>query len=251
VLTGNELGVLLGDWLLRRRSGEAAAPFVATTVVSTTMLSAVAEAAGARCVETLTGFKWIWARALDLIAGGGSFVFGFEEALGYCVGPAVRDKDGVSAAQIVMELAADLKARDMTLLDQLDALYRAHGLYLNTQVSVRLPGLDGRARISALMAGLRAAPPTMVAGVRVSRAVDLAGPDAQAEGLPQSDVLVYELADHGRVVVRPSGTEPKLKSYLEVREAVAATEAVADARARARPRLEALAGWIETVIGGG
>jgi len=245
VLSGHELGVLLGDWLLRRPGLER--PVVATTIVSTTMLRAQAESAGAGYLETLTGFKWIWDKAL---AQDGTFVFGFEEALGYCVGPVVRDKDGIGAAQVLMELAADLKARGETLLDRLDALYRAHGLYLNEQVSVRLPGLDGRVRIEGLMAGLRSAGPQEIGGVAVATSHDLAGPDAETLGLPRADVLIYELADGGRVVVRPSGTEPKLKGYLEVREAVREGEAVAEARRRAAPRIAALASWMDTVIGG-
>ena len=253
VLSGNELGVLLADWLLRGRNEKATAddhPFVATTIVSTTMLRAVAEASGATCLQTLTGFKWIWDRALARIDEGGTFVFGFEEALGYCVGGVVRDKDGIGAAQILMELAADLKSRGLTLLDQLDSLYRAHGVYLNHQVAVRLPGLDGRARIDALMAGLRTAPPSEVAGVPVSEVRDLAGPDAEALELPRSNVVVFRLADGSRLVVRPSGTEPKLKSYLEVREAVSPGEEVDDARRRAKPRMAALVTWIDHVIGG-
>ncbi|MGB0590500.1 MAG: phospho-sugar mutase [Myxococcota bacterium] len=253
VLSGNELGVLLGDWLLRGRIAHGTAgddPFLATTIVSTTMLRAVAEASGATCLQTLTGFKWIWDRSLATMDRGGTFIFGFEEALGYCVGSVVRDKDGVGAAQILMELAADLKSRGMTLLDQLDTLYRAHGVYLNHQVSVRLPGLDGRARIDALMAGLRSAPPVEIAQVAVTSVNDLAGPDAEALGLPRSNVIVFHLADRGRVVVRPSGTEPKLKSYLEVREAVSPDEEVADARRRAEPRMTGLVTWIDRVIGG-
>jgi phosphomannomutase len=253
VLSGNELGVLLGDWLLRGRRAQGTAgddPFVATTIVSTTMLRAVAEASGATCLQTLTGFKWIWDRALARIDAGGTFVFGFEEALGYCVGGVVRDKDGVGAAQVLMELAANLKSRGLTLVDQLDALYRDHGVYLNHQVSVRLPGLDGRTRIDALMTGLRTAPPSEIAGVPVTEVRDLAGPDAEALELPRSNVLVFQLADGGRLVVRPSGTEPKLKSYLEVREAVSLEEEVADARRRAEPRMAELVAWIDRVIGG-
>ena len=113
---------------------------------------------------------------------------------------------------------------------------------------MRLPGLDGQERMAALMAGLRAAPPARIAGVAVRAVVDLAGADAEAQGLPRGDVLIYTLTDSSRVVVRPSGTEPKLKSYLEVRESVGVNEAMAEARGRAQPRMAALATWIETVI---
>lgn len=252
VLSGNELGVLLADWLLRGRAAHGRlgdAPFVATTIVSTTMLKALAEEAQASCLQTLTGFKWIWTSALERIEAGGTFVFGFEEALGYCVGPVVRDKDGVSAAQVLMELASDLKSQGMTLIDQLNALYTQHGLYLNEQVALRLPGLDGRERIEALMATLRSAPPDVVGGSTVVRLVDLAGDDADALGLARSNVIIIDLADESRIVVRPSGTEPKLKSYLEVREPVAQGEHVDDARRRAEPRMAAMKAWIKGVIG--
>jgi phosphomannomutase len=153
--------------------------------------------------ETLTGFKWI-----SRVEG---LRFGYEEALGYCVDPAgVRDKDGISAALLMAELAATLKSEGRTLLDLLDDLAREHGLHATDQLSVRV---DDVALIEDAMARLRAEPPTALGGRAVERTDDLA---QGSDDLPPTDGLRYALADGGRVVVRPSGTEPKLKAYLEV-----------------------------------
>ncbi|MCB9727000.1 MAG: phospho-sugar mutase [Deltaproteobacteria bacterium] len=254
VLTGNEVGVLLADWLLTRRAENGTLPerpFVATTIVSTTMLQRIAAAHGATCAETLTGFKWIWEAALAHDPTGESFVFGFEEALGYCVGTVVRDKDGIGAAQAVAECAAASMARGRTLLDRLDELTREHGAHVTRQVSTVLPGLDGKAKMAAVLARMRAEPPEHIAGVAVARARDLGGPDAEASGLPRSDVLTWWLADGTRLILRPSGTEPKLKSYIEAREPVAADETVAAAVARANARVDTLAQWIAQAVSGG
>jgi phosphomannomutase len=252
-LTGNELGVLLADWLLGERDRRGVLPagaLVLTTVVSTTMLERLAKAHGARYAETLTGFKWIWDRALALESEGASFVFGFEEALGYCVGPAVRDKDGVGAACALMELASAWKSRGLTLRDRLDALARVHGVHITDQISTVLPGLDGRARIKGAMASLRADPPSTVGGLRVDRARDLSGSDAEAAGLPQSDVLTYWLEGGSRLVVRPSGTEPKLKCYIEARAEVPEGGDLAATRARAQTTANAIAAWVRTTVEG-
>ena len=207
-LTGDETGVLLGDHLLR--SGGYTDPLVATTVVSSSMLQAVAAAPGARYAETLTGFKWI-------VRGGPGLVYGYEEALGYCVDPdAVRDKDGIAAAVLACDLAATLKAEGAGLPDRLDALAREHGVHATAGVSVRM---EPAAR-DAAVERLRAAPP---AGWTTER--------------PAPDVLVLR-RDGERLVVRPSGTEPKLKAYLEVVEPPA--DDVPAARARAAARMTAL-----------
>ena len=207
-LTGDETGVLLGDHLLR--SGGYTDPLVATTVVSSSMLRAVAAAHGARYAETLTGFKWI-------VRGGPGLVYGYEEALGYCVDPdAVRDKDGIATAVLACDLAATLKAEGAGLPDRLDALAREHGVHATAGVSVRL---EPAAR-DAAVERLRAAPP---AGWTTER--------------PAPDVLVLR-RDGERLVVRPSGTEPKLKAYLEVVEPP--DDDVPAARARAAARLAAL-----------
>ncbi len=268
VLSGNEVGVLLADWILAegaRTKRLPAKPLTVTTIVSTSMLRAVSEAHGAQCDEVLTGFKWIWDRGIERAAGGekdgATFVFGFEEALGYSVGPAVRDKDGIGAALTLMDLAAAEKAEGRTLLDRLDDLARAHGVYATDQVSVRLEGAQGKAKIEAVLAGLRAAPPAEVAGSKVVRARDLDTDDAQArDGLPRSNVLSFWTEDGSRVVLRPSGTEPKLKCYLEARVPVdGAGEAKNKGKAKAKPdlaapraaaarRVGALADWCRAVI---
>lgn len=253
VLSGNEVGVLLADWTLgeRKRQGRLPArPFVATTIVSTTMLERIAKAYGATYGETLTGFKWIWDAALAHDPSGESFVFGFEEALGYCVGTVVRDKDGIGAAQAMAECAASLMSRGETVLERLEALSRQHGAHVTRQISTVLPGLDGKAKMAAVLDALRRDPPASIAGISVVRTRDLAGPDAAACGLPRSDVLTWWLADSSRLILRPSGTEPKLKSYIEVRESVSAGESVEQATARAAQRVDALAAWVERTIGG-
>lgn len=253
VLSGNEVGVLLADWTLgeRNRQGRLPArPFVATTIVSTTMLERIAKTYGATYGETLTGFKWIWDAALAHDPSGESFVFGFEEALGYCVGTVVRDKDGIGAAQAMAECAASLMSRGETVLERLEALSRQHGAHVTRQISVVLPGLDGKAKMAAVLEALRRERPASIAGISVARTRDLAGPDAAACGLPQSDVLTWWLADSSRLILRPSGTEPKLKSYIEAREPVAAGESVEEATARAARRVDALAAWVQRIIGG-
>lgn len=252
-LTGNELGVLLADWLLGERARRGELPegaLVLTTVVSTTMLERLAEQHGARYAETLTGFKWIWDRAMALESEGARYIFGFEEALGYCVGPAVRDKDGVGAAQALMELAARWKERGKNLRQRLDELARVHGVHVTDQISTVLPGLDGRARIDATMARLRSTPPAEVGGLRVERARDLSGVDADEAGLPRSDVLTYWLAGGSRLVVRPSGTEPKLKCYIEARAEVPEGAELAGPRAEAETTAASIARWVHQTVEG-
>lgn len=245
-LSGNQVGVLLADELLTHGAQDAGR-LVATTIVSTGMLRRVAEAHGAAYVETLTGFKWIAAEALRHDAGGGRFVMGFEEALGYSVGPVVRDKDGISAALVFADLAARCKAEGVTVLDRLAALYRAHGLHATRQHSLKRPGAEGKAQIGAMMARLRADPPKTLDGVPVARVRDLLVGEARAAGgatapigLPRSNVLAFDLADGGRVLARPSGTEPKLKLYFEVRTPLTGPLAAAEEAAAARlDRLQA------------
>ena len=258
VLSGNEVGLLLADWVLSEGPRRAAAwpkkPLVACSLVSTMMLEPLAEAHGATYGEVLTGFKWIWDLALEEAAkpDGATFVFGFEEALGYCVGPAVRDKDGIGAAEAVMELAAHEKAAGRTLFDRLDGIARRIGCSHTDQLTVVLPGLDGMARMARIMASWRQAPVTAIAGVAVVRSRDLAGPDAETAGLPRGDVLTWWLADGSRVIARPSGTEPKLKIYIEARAEVAVEANPLDAaRGRAKTRVAAakaaLAEWVNAV----
>ena len=235
-LTGDQVGVLLADYLLT--VGAPGKRLVATTIVSSQLLGFLAKRAGADYRETLTGFKWIGNAAIEYEREhGGRFVVGYEEALGYSVGPLVRDKDGVSAALMFAELAAWNRARGKTVLEHLDDIYRKVGLFVTEQVSITKPGAEGLAQIRAAMARFRAAPPRELAGHAIETVVDLARGEG---GLPASDVLVYKLAGGRRVIMRPSGTEPKLKSYYEVRAEVAAAEPVAAARARGLAELATL-----------
>jgi len=225
MLRGDEVGALLGAHLLAR--GVEPDAVFANSIVSSRLLAAMAAAAGIRHEETLTGFKWI-----SRVEG---LRYGYEEALGYCVDPAsVRDKDGVSACLLMAEMAAVLKSQGDTLLDVLDDLAVAHGVHATDSFSVRVEDLS---QIGTLMSRLRDDPPTEVAGVSVSRFDDLSiGSDA----LPPTDGLRWYLADDSRVIVRPSGTEPKVKVYLEVVEPVLGRERLAGARAAADGRLDAV-----------
>jgi phosphomannomutase len=226
MLTGDETGALLGWWVIeraRRRGGEPKG-VMAQSLVSGSLLERIAASAGLRYEQTLTGFKWI-ARVPGLL-------YGYEEALGYCVHPeAVCDKDGISAALLVVELVATLKQQGRTLFDVLDRLAREHGVYATSQVSVRVSDLT---RISTVMASLRAEPPSDVAGVPVVRIDDLEQP---TDGLPPTDGLRFTLGDDSRIVVRPSGTEPKVKCYLQavvpVDDDLSASRGEADRRLRA------------------
>lgn len=257
-LTGNEVGALLGHYLLTEDEAAAGDRLVMTTIVSSPLLGAMARALGVRYRETLTGFKWIANGALELErAHGTRFVFGYEEALGYSVGPVVRDKDGISAALHLAELAALRRAEGKTLLDELEGIARRYGLYLSGQRSETYPGSAGLETMRALMARLRAEPPREVGGLAVLAVRDvLTGERVTAAGarepldLPRSDVLVFELEGGQRVIARPSGTEPKLKLYVDVREEVAPDEPFAAARARARERLTRLADAFAALAGG-
>ena len=233
-LTGNEVGQLLASDLLANGRRERTR-LVATTVVSSSMLSKLAAESGAHYAETLTGFKWIAHRALAFEANGGDFVMGYEEALGYSVGSLVRDKDGVSTAMLLLDLAAFEARRDRTLIDALDDLSRRHGLHVSGQRSVTLPGAAGAVRIREMMASLRRQPPVSIGGRQVTEIRDLSLPDAP--DLPPADVLAYTLDDGTRILARPSGTEPKIKFYFEVVESVDPSEPLPAAEVRARARL--------------
>jgi phosphomannomutase len=223
-LSGDELGVLLADHLVASgRTGT-----FATTIVSSSMLGALCAARGVPTAETLTGFKWIVRAAPDL-------AFGYEEALGYCVLPAaVLDKDGISAALLAADLAASLAASGRTLTDRLDELAAELGVHATAPLSIRVSDLS---LIADAMARLRAAPPTTLLGRPVTSVEDL---------LPASDVVRLR-ADGIRVVVRPSGTEPKLKAYLEV--VVPPTPDVGPARAAAAEALAGLKAELAPLLG--
>ncbi len=231
MLSGDEVGWLLGWWIAagnRRFSGR---NVFAQSIVSGTMLEAIADDAGIPYEQTLTGFKWI-ARVPDL-------AFGYEEALGYCVDPAgVSDKDGITAGLMLAEMAGRLSERGASIPEILDELALRHGVYATGQVSVRH---SDPAYIAGLVDALRADPPTSLGGLDVLRMDDLERP---TDGLPPTNGLRFILVDHGRVIVRPSGTEPKIKSYLQVRVTVDEGDLT-----RARDRAQNLLRQLSTAIG--
>jgi phosphomannomutase len=209
MLTGNETGWLLGDYLLSALpSGRASGALVASSVVSSRMLASIAGRYGARHVETLTGFKWLARADADLP---GALVYAYEEAIGYCVDPdAVRDKDGISAAVLSCDLVSALRDRGASVAGALEELARRHGVHVTDAVTRRVADV---AEATAVMTRLRADPPGALAGFAVT-ASDL----LQRSG-PTTDALEFTGCRNGtsvRLVVRPSGTEPKLKCYLEV-----------------------------------
>lgn len=240
VFSGNEIGVLLGAYCLKERRPRPERPLVVTTIVSSSQLGKVARDLGAAYAETLTGFKWIENRALELeVTEGRTTVFGYEEALGYSVGDVVRDKDGISAALVFADLAGWCRARSITVWDFLEEVQREHGLFLSAQKSVTIPGARGAAVIAAIMDGFRARPPAAIGGLPVAETRDfLAG----VPGLPKSNVVAYLLDGGSRVTLRPSGTEPKIKYYFELVESPRAGEELAAAKLRGEERLAALVG---------
>jgi phosphomannomutase len=233
MLRGDEVGALLAHHLLE--GGKQGV--YAQSIVSSSLLGKMAAAAGQPHQETLTGFKWI-----GRIPG---LAFGYEEALGYCVDPAhVGDKDGISAALMVCEIAATVKAQGRTLRDVLDDIAREHGLHATDQLSVRFTDL---AAIPATMQRLRESPPESFGGLAVERVDDLSQGTAD---LPPTDGLRYVLADHARVIVRPSGTEPKVKCYLEVVVPVQDSDGGVDAaRIAAAGRLDAIRADVQKAAG--
>ena len=225
MLHGDEVGALLGSWIAQQSTTKSGV--MAQSIVSSTMLKAIAEQSGFEYQQTLTGFKWI-----GPIPG---LVFGYEEALGYCVDPeAVKDKDGLSAALKVMELAAHLKSHNKTLQSELDRIAMQVGVYATDQVSVRVSDL---AVIPEIMQRLRSNPPTEIAGAQVTEFIDLA---VATKYLPPTDGVLFNLGGGGRVIVRPSGTEPKVKVYLQSVVGVEDTN-LAAARAQAAANLAAMA----------
>ncbi|WP_372696847.1 phospho-sugar mutase [Arthrobacter sp. JSM 101049] len=246
MLTGDEVGALLGVHVAARLAGTAtasagsatpaASPVFANSIVSSRLLARIAADAGIAHETTLTGFKWI-----SRVPG---LAFGYEEALGYCVAPGlVRDKDGMSAALLLAEFAAGLKSTGRTLLDELDALALAHGLHATDQLSVRVASL---VELGTLMTRLRSEAPASFSGSPVTTAEDLGRGSGQ---LPPTDAMRYTTADGSRVIVRPSGTEPKLKCYLEVIEPVASPDDLPAARQRAGDRLAGVRADTCTALG--
>ena len=256
MLSGNETGVLLADDAIEHAHTGGRPKLVVTTIVSSSLLSRMARDRGVAYRETLTGFKWICDAALRAEKEEGlAFVLGYEEALGCTVGPLVRDKDGIGAAVRLAEAARHLKARGLTLLDRLDDLLVAHGLSHQVQWSVTLPGAEGRERIGAAMARLRRAPLQRIGASRVVRVLDAeAGEErvngeTRPSGLPRSDVLAFQAEDGSRLTVRPSGTEPKIKFYLELTGRAATRAEVESGRARLDADAKALAPAIARELG--
>ena len=234
MLSGDEVGYLLGWWIAAGNRRLSRRGVFAQSIVSGSMLALIAADAHLDYEQTLTGFKWI-ARVPDL-------TYGYEEALGYCVDPnGVRDKDGITAGLMMAEMAARLKAWNGSLLQVLDDLACEYGVHATRQVSVRVSELS---RIPAVMSALRAAPPATVAGLAVTSFEDL---EQGADGLPPTDGLRFTLESGARIIIRPSGTEPKVKCYLQSVVPVVDGD-LAAARAAADGELEAIgadvAGWL-------
>ncbi|WP_395402499.1 phospho-sugar mutase [Arthrobacter sp. UC242_113] len=254
MLRGDEVGALLGAHVVARLAAskadspgadaagaddagaDAGGGVFANSIVSSRLLSRIAAAAGYAHEETLTGFKWI-----SRVPG---LVYGYEEALGYCVAPnLVRDKDGLSAAVLIAELAAAAKAEGKTIFDTLDELYLVHGLHASDQLSIRVADLG---LLDAMMNRLRVNPPESFGGSAVESFVDLA---EGSEQLPPTDGLLYMTRDLSRVIIRPSGTEPKLKCYLEVIQSVGSAAELPEARLAARAALDQVLTDVREALG--
>jgi len=245
-LTGNEVGVLLGHYLLTQ-GPRRERPLVMSTIVSSTQLGAIANRLGALYDETLTGFKWIANRAMERAArDGAEFVFGYEEALGYTVGPLVRDKDGIGAALVMADLAGWARGRGTTVVGVLEEIQREFGVYVSRQRSFTLPGASGAETIARVMEAFRREPPARVGPRAVEWIKDYKARTRTTHGhtealsLPASNVLTYGLEGGAQVTLRPSGTEPKIKYYFELPERLSRGEDVPAARARGEERLAEL-----------
>ena len=249
-VTGNQTGVLLLDYLIgaMKRAGKLPAkPAALKTIVTTEMARAVAEANGLDCYDTFTGFKFMAEKMNELeSAGKNTVIFSYEESYGYMIGHYVRDKDAVTASLLLTEMAAWYHAQGMTLFDALQALYEKYGWYGEKTHNLVMPGLDGLEKMSALMQSLREHPPVEISSVKVAQYKDYSDGTVRdaASGavtkmaLPGSNVLRFELADGTHIVVRPSGTEPKIKVYLLTKGA--------DARER-NANLEKYSAWVKTL----
>ena len=249
-VTGNQTGVLLLDYLIgaMKRAGKLPAhPAALKTIVTTEMARAVAEANGLDCYDTFTGFKFMAEKMNELeSAGKNTVIFSYEESYGYMIGHYVRDKDAVTASLLLTEMAAWYHAQGMTLFDALQALYEKYGWYGEKTHNLVMPGLDGLEKMAALMQSLRAQPPVEIGGVTVAQYKDYADGTVRdaATGaitpmpLSGSNVLRFELTDGSHIVVRPSGTEPKIKVYILTKGADAAER---DAN------LEKYSAWVKTL----
>ena len=228
-ITGNQMGALLADYVIeaRRRTGTMPArPAILSTIVSTPMTRAICEKNGVHFQETFTGFKFMAEKINQYVAEGSyQYILAFEESYGYMMGDYVRDKDAVTASMMIAEMAAYYFQKGMTLLDAVDALYEKYGYFSERTLNVFMEGVDGPERMAALMAGLRAAPPAELAGQPVIRMRDYRDGTVAVPGLgvvehmelSGSNVLYFELENDTNVVIRPSGTEPKIKIYVLAR----------------------------------
>ncbi len=232
LLTGNEMGVLLLDYIARMRSqrGEDLSSKVAvTTIVSSAMVDALAAEYGFELRRCLTGFKYIGDIITELSDAGQAdrFIFGFEESYGYLSGDHVRDKDAVNASLLICQMAQDYKLRGMNLAQAMRALYEKHGWWLNRTVSVSFPGAAGAETMRGIMERLRSEAPAELAGRKVEAVVDYEG---GVNGLPSANVVEFDIEGGNKVIVRPSGTEPKIKLYVFAKDADrAAADALLDA----------------------
>ena len=237
LLSGNEVGVLLSDWLAGRaaaRGENVADKLVVTTIVSSSMLDALARKHGFELRRTLTGFKYIGEQIARLEEKDeqGRFLFGFEESYGYLAGPYVRDKDAVVSSMLICEMAAYYRSIGSSIKQRLEEIYQQYGRYYNKVDAFSFPGLSGMDKMKGIMVSLRQNPPTEFAGKKVVETIDYAEPEKT--GLPKANVLIYKLDDGSTVVVRPSGTEPKIKTYFttlgkDLAEAQAEKEKLAEA----------------------
>ena len=217
LVTGNEMGVLLLDYICAGRIEKGTMPknpVAVMSIVSTPLAVRVAEHYGVELRQVLTGFKWIGDQIAGLEKEGetGRFIFGFEESYGYLAGPYVRDKDAVVASMLICEMAAYYRSKGSSIKQRLEEIYQQYGRYLNQVDSFEFPGLSGMEKMSAIMESLRKNPLTEIAGVKVVQVTDYEEPEKT--GLPKANILIYALEDGSGVVVRPSGTEPKIKIYF-------------------------------------
>ncbi len=232
LLTGNEMGVLLLDYICKMRAerGEDLSTKVAvTTIVSSAMVDALAEEYGFELRRCLTGFKYIGDIITSLSDAGevDRFIFGFEESYGYLSGDHVRDKDAVNASMLICQMAQYYKLQGINLVQAMRALYEKYGYYHNKTISLSYPGADGAAKMAGIMAGLRESAPTEIAGAAVEGVVDY---ETGVNGLPKANVIEFDLAGGDKAIVRPSGTEPKIKLYIFAKgEDAAAADAQIDA----------------------
>ncbi|MBQ6490397.1 MAG: phospho-sugar mutase [Solobacterium sp.] len=237
LVSGNEMGVLLLDYICAGRIEKGTMPekpVAVMSIVSTPLADKVAEHYGVELRHTLTGFKWIGDQIAQLEAAGevDRFIFGFEESYGYLAGPYVRDKDAVIGSMLICEMAAYYRSIGSSIKQRLEEIYAQYGRYLNKVDSFEFPGLSGMDKMAGIMSSLRETPPTDFAGRKVVKVTDYTKPEET--GLPKANVLIYDLEDGATVVVRPSGTEPKIKTYFttlgkDLAEAEAEKAALAEA----------------------